>query len=272
MATSYSSTSTSSSASIRTSTSSDEDTTMSDVEQSESQQPLPSTLHRLPLELREKIYEYALRSSTTIWWPPNNSTLPVPGAATALLTTNHTIYAEAAPILYACNRLLFVHPSDANMFVHLTSPDYSRCVTNVCLRIRDRDVRLWSSYLGSALLYRSLQHDFPRLKSLWIFFRSSFWSPRAQDLSESFRRWLEDPALREICTHLEDRVPKSADVRLVCVHRVPREHIHMLAQEVGEDLTITKTGTGEARTAFRKMSKVVNVALELAPIDPVALM
>lgn len=67
-------------------------------------------------------------------------------------------------------------------------------------------------------------------------------------------------------------MPKSADVRLVCVHRVPREHIHMLAQEVGEELTITKTGTGEARTAFRKMSKVVNVALELAPIDPVALM
>ncbi|KAK8245198.1 hypothetical protein HDK77DRAFT_427090 [Phyllosticta capitalensis] len=272
MPASHSSDSRTSSRSPSAMTSSDEDTAMSDIEQTDSEQPLPSTLHRLPLELREKIYEYALRSNTTIWWPPITSTLPSPGSATALLTTSRTIYAEAAPILYASNRLLFVHPSDANMFVHLSSPGYSRCVTNVCLRIRDRDVRLWSSYLGSALPYRSLQHDFPRLKSLWIFFRSSFWSPRAHDLTESFRRWLEDPALREICTHLEDRVPKGADVRLVCVHRVPRDHIHALAQEVGEELNINKTGTGEARTSFMKLSKVVNVALELAPVDPIALM
>lgn len=56
------------------------------------------------------------------------------------------------------------------------------------------------------------------------------------------------------------------------MHRVPRDHIHALAQEVGEELNINKTGTGEARTSFMKLSKVVNVALELAPVDPIALM
>ncbi|KAF2138076.1 uncharacterized protein K452DRAFT_301449 [Aplosporella prunicola CBS 121167] len=226
--------------------------------------PLPSALHRLSPDLRDRIYELVLQHSAAVWWPPSSS--PAPGNAIALLTTSRTMHAEAAPVLYAANRFMFAHPSDANMFVHTTSPLYSRCITNICLRIRDRDVRLWSTYLGSTSSYRSLQHDFPRLKTLWIFFRSNFWSPRANDLFESFYRWRDDPAMREICLNLEGRVPENADIRLVCVHRVPRAHIDSLVQNVSE-LTVNKFGTGEARTQFRRLFGV-NIALELTPADP----
>ncbi|KAK7722669.1 hypothetical protein SLS57_004874 [Botryosphaeria dothidea] len=230
----------------------------------------PSTLHRLPPELRERIYEHALRSHTTIWWPPATQSLP--GIATHLLRTSRTIYNEAAPILYAANRLMFTHPSDANMFVHIFSHEHARLVASVCLRIRDRDVRLWSAYLSSTSPFRSLAADFPRLKSLWVFYRSNFWSPRAIDIMESFYRWQDDPALREICLNLEERVPDGVDVKLVCVHRVPREHIHTLEQNVPNELQVNKNGSGEARTSFRpfnvSLEKSVMVALELTPVEP----
>ncbi|KAL1637891.1 hypothetical protein SLS56_000448 [Neofusicoccum ribis] len=231
---------------------------------------LPSSLHRLPPELRERVYEHALRSHTTIWWPP--ATVSTPGIATQLLTTSRTVYREAVSVLYATNRLMFTHPSDANMFVHIFSPEYARLVTSVCLRIRDRDVRLWSAYLSSTSPHRSLAADFPRLKSLWVFYRSNFWSPRAIDIMESFYRWLDDPALREICLNLEERVPEGVNIKLVCVHRVPREHIQTLEQNVPNELQVNKTGSGEARTAFRHFSpnseKSILVALELTPVEP----
>lgn len=234
-------------------------------------EPLPSTLHRLPPELRERIYEHALRSHTTIWWPPATASLPQ--IATQLLTTSRTVYHEAAPILYSSNRLMFTHPSDANMFVHIFSPEYARLVTSVCLRIRDRDVRLWSAYLSSTSPSRSLAADFPRLKSLWVFYRSNFWSPRAIDIIESFYRWLDDPALREICLNLEERVPPGVDIKLVCVHRVPREHINTLTHNLPNEFQVNKGGSGEARTAFRpydqRMEKSIMVALELTPVEPI---
>ncbi|KKY20388.1 hypothetical protein UCDDS831_g04730 [Diplodia seriata] len=234
-------------------------------------EPLPSTLHRLPPELRERIYEHALRSHTTIWWPPATPSLS--GIATQLLTTSRTIYHEAAPVLYATNRLMFTHPSDANMFAHIFSLEYARLVTSVCLRIRDRDVRLWSAYLSSTSPSRSLAADFPRLKSLWVFYRSNFWSPRAIDIIESFYRWCDDPALREICLNLEERVPADVNIKLVCVHRVPREHINTLTHNLPNEFQVNKGGSGEARTAFRpydpRMEKSIMVALELTPVEPI---
>src|SRR5262249_49189831 len=72
-----------------------------------------SPLFRLPRELREIIWAYCLVGQWPILWPSQTKDT---GLAVHLLRVCHTIYSEAAPILYSNNTLNFQHPSDANMF------------------------------------------------------------------------------------------------------------------------------------------------------------
>ncbi|KAF2086374.1 hypothetical protein K490DRAFT_66927 [Saccharata proteae CBS 121410] len=223
----------------------------------------PKHLLALPRELRDKIWSYVLTSPNTIWWP---STIP-PNTSPSLLLTNRFIHNEAAPLLYSSNRFMFTHPSDANMFTKIHSVEHAKNINYIYLRVRDRDLRLWTTYLGSTSSHRSLLHDFPNLKGMWIFFRSNFWSPRHVDLFESFKMWTKDPAMREVCLNLEGRVPPGTDVRLVCVHRVPREHIRTLLHALPGELVVSRNGLGgEARTQF-KNEKGIWIALELCASD-----
>ncbi|KAF2683544.1 hypothetical protein K458DRAFT_418535 [Lentithecium fluviatile CBS 122367] len=122
----------------------------------------------LPRELRSQIYTFALVSPFPFWWPAPSS--PKHNVALGLLTANKQVHEEATPILYSLNKFLFTHPSDCNIFRVISSP-FSENITSVYLRIREKDVKLWTSYLGSTLAERSMQADLPKLKSLWIFLR-----------------------------------------------------------------------------------------------------
>jgi hypothetical protein len=122
----------------------------------------------LPRELRNHIYMFALLSPFPFWWPSASS--PKHNVALGLLTANRQVHEEATPIMYTMNKFLFTHPSDCNIFRVIASP-LSENITSVYLRIREKDVKLWTSYLGSTSPERSMQADLPKLKSLWIFLR-----------------------------------------------------------------------------------------------------
>ncbi|KAJ9667229.1 hypothetical protein H2201_002750 [Coniosporium apollinis] len=130
-------------------------------------------LFRLPRELRDKIYAHVLTSTSPILWPSPHQTHNL---TPSLLRTSRAIYVETAPLLYSSNRFLFSHPSDVNMF-RVTASAASEEITDIFLRIRDKDVKLWTAYLGSADAHRSLQADLPKLKRLAIFYRSGFLLP-----------------------------------------------------------------------------------------------
>ncbi|KAF2469885.1 uncharacterized protein BDR25DRAFT_227308 [Lindgomyces ingoldianus] len=130
--------------------------------------PAFSLLLSLPRELRDRIYTSALVSSVPFWWPTPSS--PKHDVALGLLTVSRQVHHEATPVLYAANKFLFTHPSDCNIFRIISSP-YSSLITSACFRIREKDLRLWTSYLGSKTQDRSLKADLPKLKSLWIFLR-----------------------------------------------------------------------------------------------------
>lgn len=153
---------------------------LSIAQSSPSDVSLASPLFKLPRELRDRIYAYALVSNQAIWWPCAKFEH---GINLALLSTSRAIYREATEVLYRENRFMFLHPSDANMFRHTMSPapsaslpGYPSLITTLCFRIRDRDVRIWTGYLGSTMTSRSLLHDFPNLRHLWIFYRSGGWA------------------------------------------------------------------------------------------------
>ncbi|KAF2652925.1 hypothetical protein K491DRAFT_603909 [Lophiostoma macrostomum CBS 122681] len=129
-----------------------------------------SLLLSLPRELRDRIYTFALTSPYPFWWPQPTSTRH--GLALGLLTTSRQVFEEAAPILYAGNKFLFTHPSDCNIFRVVASPKYSALITSVYFRIREKDLRLWTAYLGSTKEERSLKEDLPKLKTMWIFLRA----------------------------------------------------------------------------------------------------
>ena len=131
-----------------------------------------TSLLSLPRELRDRIYTFALTSPSPFWWPTQHTSHHL---SPALLAVSRAVYHEAAPLLYSSNKFLFTHPSDCNMFRVITSP-FSAHMTSVCFRIREKDLRLWTGYLGSSSTVRSLRHDLPKLKSLWVFLRCGVWT------------------------------------------------------------------------------------------------
>ncbi|KAH6857410.1 hypothetical protein BKA58DRAFT_325222 [Alternaria rosae] len=135
--------------------------------------PSFSLLLSLPRELRDRVYTYALVSNTPFLWPggaPESVYSKHRHVSVNLLRTNRQVHDEAVNILYAQNKFLFTHPSDCNIFRVVTSPA-SANITSVYFRIKDRDLPLWTAYMGSKKEERSLRGDLPKLKSLWVFLR-----------------------------------------------------------------------------------------------------
>ncbi|KAF2641984.1 hypothetical protein P280DRAFT_548588 [Massarina eburnea CBS 473.64] len=130
--------------------------------------PVFFRLMALPRELRDRIYVFALVSPFVFWWPSPSS--PVHDVALGLVSVSRQVHEEATPILYTHNRFLFTHPSDCNIFRFISSP-FSANLTSVYFRIREKDVKLWKTYLGSKQGERSMKADLPKLKTLWIFLR-----------------------------------------------------------------------------------------------------
>jgi hypothetical protein len=136
--------------------------------------PSFSLLLSLPRELRERIYTFTLTSPYPFWWP---SQAPIKhSVGVNLLRVNRQIYEESVAILYSANKFLFTHPSDCNIFRVVASPA-SHHITCVYFRIREKDLRLWTSYLGSKTAERSLKVDLPKLKHMWIFMRCGMSTP-----------------------------------------------------------------------------------------------
>lgn len=127
-----------------------------------------SLLLALPRELRDKVYAFALVSQFPFWWP--SPTTPRHNVALGLLSASRQLHDEAAPVFYAQNKFLFTNPSDCTMFRIVASPSAEN-ITSVYFRIREKDVKLWATYLGSKDPARSMKCDLPKLKSLWIFLR-----------------------------------------------------------------------------------------------------
>jgi hypothetical protein len=221
-------------------------------------------LFRLPRELRDRVYMEALSSDDAITWP---SATFHHNLAPALLRTCRAIYNESGAILYDSNTFVFSHPSDLNMFVNLMDQRHRHLIPSLFLRIRDRDVRLWTSYLGSTSPHRSLIADVPQLKAMWIWYRSSFW---AREPAEGFRRWTTDPGVEHLTGILKDGILKEKgdaeriEVKLIVVHRLPRADVNELVQSYPEQLVARSNG--DARTEFRKVNGV-DVRLEFSAFE-----
>ncbi|KAJ4410037.1 hypothetical protein N0V91_002046, partial [Didymella pomorum] len=138
--------------------------------------PSFSLLLSLPRELRDRVYTFALTSPYPFWWPGQAPMKHNVGVG--LLQTNKQVYDEAAPVLYTGNKFLFTHPSDCTVF-RVVASRHAEGIHSVYFRIREKDLPLWTKYLGSKREDRCLKHDLPNLKSLWIFLRcGSAGSPR----------------------------------------------------------------------------------------------
>ncbi|KAF2120157.1 hypothetical protein BDV96DRAFT_610219 [Lophiotrema nucula] len=313
--------------------------------------PSFSLLLSLPRELRDRVCLFALTSPFPFWWPSQTS--PRHDVAVSLLTTSRQVYEEAAPILYSANKFLFTHPSDCNVFRVIASPQYSALITSVCFRIREKDLRLWTTYLGSKSADRSLKHDLPKLRSLWIFLRcgnvaTGAWGhlgghglpagiqaqvqavqnaigqqvqalqQQVQNLQQaagapvtppnpqpaqqlafntntpqpaqfpgapgqqwnnnavppppppapapppfytSFLRWEREMGLENLCLSLQETRPIDAEVKIVCIMRLPSPEVHRLTRLYPDELAVDRNG--DARTRFRKLHGV-EVSLEIS--------
>lgn len=138
------------------------------------QGPSFSLLLSLPRELRDRVYVFALVSESPFWWPGKS---PESGlrdgdnvSSVSLIRTCKQVYRESIDILYSHNKFVFTHPSDCNMF-RVVASSASINITSVYFRIRQKDLKLWTTYLGSKQVERSLKSDLPKLKSLWVFLR-----------------------------------------------------------------------------------------------------
>lgn len=132
--------------------------------------PSFSLLLSLPRELRERVYSFALVSDSPFWWPSKSPDADHHNVNASLVRTNKQVYSEAIDILYSQNKFLFTHPSDCNVF-RVVASSASVNITSVYFRIRQKDLKLWTAYLGSKQAERSLRSDLPKLKSLWVFLR-----------------------------------------------------------------------------------------------------
>ena len=183
--------------------------------------PLPpsvanSPLFRLPLELREHIYLHLLHSALGFNFPSDHSST---ACTPSILRVCRAMHAEATPLLYTTNKLIFSHPSDANMFRRALASELSTYLSTIVLRVKNTDTKLWTHYFNTHAAERSLVRDYPHLRTLFVRFRG----PRFQPLfsaEQNAVHWLRDPKLHELIPSVRKCVP---DVRIgICV-RVPEE-------------------------------------------------
>lgn len=172
---------------------------------------------RFPLEVRSRIYAYALTSSTPISWPRSPSRAST-SLSPALLATCKLIYTEAAALLYSGNILRFSHPSDLNIFVHIFSLAHTPLLNHILLNIQPSDVKLWTHYNHSLDRVRSITADCPNLTTLDITYIGRTWHHghmlaafNATDPMmppEARMPWQNDPRLRALCLSLDGKLPK----------------------------------------------------------------
>lgn len=224
--------------------------------------PLPPIL-RLPEELRIAIWNVCLTADNPIQWPDEHlNTALTP----ALLRVCKSVNREATPILYRTNTLACQHPSDCNMFGWAHSPDHAKTINSIALHIRDQDTRLWAAYLGSSNIHRSLIHDFPKLHTLNITFRSRYWGNMDGSPLDKFSNWLRDPRLKEMCEILKEATSGDTKIRILAVHRVPVQDMRQLMlSPIREQLSLNRDNS-EARTNYMRMARA-DVALALTPLN-----
>ncbi|KAH9819873.1 hypothetical protein Tdes44962_MAKER00862 [Teratosphaeria destructans] len=165
-----------------------------------------SLLFRLPREIRDRIYAFALTSQDLpVEWPPLPGMTLKYGIQAQLLRTCRIMHREAAPLLYSSNRLMFHHPSDANMFVRaLADPVLARkCVQHVSLQIKAGDTRLWMPFLTSTREERGLKADFPGLRQIEVRYRGNRWNQH-QSIEQNLQSWNDDMRLGEIVDGLRN--------------------------------------------------------------------
>lgn len=173
-------------------------------------------LFHLPRELREVVYAHVLSSHLGIQFPSTKQDRQI---HPELLRTCRLIYAETAPLLYAANKLIFSHPSDANMFRHALASDSSSALGTIIFRVKKDDTRLWTSYFNSTSDERSLVRDFPDVRHLTIRFRGLRYQPLASQ-EQNAAHWLKDAKLQEIIVSVRKCVPHGTVKVELCV-RVP---------------------------------------------------
>ncbi|KAF2828140.1 hypothetical protein CC86DRAFT_369271 [Ophiobolus disseminans] len=208
--------------------------TPSAASQAAASDPSFSLLLSLPRELRERIYTFTLSSSFAFWWPNQAAGRP-DHVGVNLLRTNKQVYEESVSILYSANKFIFTHPSDCNIFRVVASPA-SYHITCVYFRIREKDLRLWTSYLGSKTTERSLKFDLPKLKSLWIFMRCGAMGTPAMlgQLGQGAMGMQGGGALAGL--------PPAVAVQVQAVHNALGQQVHALQQQV-QNLTNAMANT-----------------------------
>ncbi|KAH8699344.1 hypothetical protein GQ44DRAFT_632934 [Phaeosphaeriaceae sp. PMI808] len=197
--------------------------------------PSFSLLLSLPRELRERIYAFTLTSPYPFWWP--NQVPLQHDIGVNLLRTSKQIYDESVSILYTANKFLFTHPSDCNIFRVVASPA-SENISCVYFRIREKDLRLWTTYLSSKSLERSLKFDLPNLKSLWIFIPCASMGTPAMlgQLGHGGQGMQGGPGLAGL--------PPAVVVQVQAVHNALGQQVQALQQQV-QNLANAMTTPGQ---------------------------
>jgi hypothetical protein len=224
--------------------------------------PLPPIL-RLPLELRERIFYFALKQDRPISWPHSEErNIPV-----SLLRTCKKIYQQASVTLYEQNVLLFRHPSDCNMFLYSFNPELVHECRRLLFHITDREVALWTNYLSSSHTYRSLLHDYPHLEEVYIVLRSSIslGSPH-HNLLEAYKKWKTSKALINLCRGLKSQ-DHSFTTKVLFVRFASRNDTEVLLRECADhfDIHPKKTPGPRLRTYWETMENC-KIALD-ATVD-----
>lgn len=213
---------------------------------STSPQPSPevldsqSPLLRLPREIRDRIYAYALTREQAFLWPTEDLSYKL---SPALLATCHQIHDEATPMLYKLNRFSFKHPSDCNVFCHIMSRQHIKQVPKVGFHIREKDINLFLHYFKSVDPVRSLTYDLPNLQHLIVFLTQTWQTSR--DPEEAIVNWSQSSVLKNICMALETKT--KAEVTVLCTVRISELTFQQLRHGQHSDI-LMMVGPGQLRT------------------------
>ncbi|KAJ4288482.1 hypothetical protein N0V90_011718 [Kalmusia sp. IMI 367209] len=74
-------------------------------------------------------------------------------------------------------------------------------------------------------------------------------------------RWQREMGLENLCLSLQETRPADADVKMVCIVKLPRAEVQRLVRIYADELTLDKNG--DARTRFRRVHGV-DVSLEVS--------
>jgi len=211
----------------------------------------------LPQEIRDEIYAYCLTAPQgRISWPARS---PMNHVTSGLLASCRQIHKEAGPILYNKNIFVFNHPSDLNVFRHIMDR-HSREMCRVELRLRERDLRMWTSYFSSTHATRSLITDLPNLTNLDIHLRHNAWS-FGVDLEEAMRTWHNNKPLKHLCLSLEGKTPEHAQTTVIMSMRTGEPQLDYLRRNMPEAFKVLTADY--ARTNLIEMRAQTYASLEL---------